>query len=346
MEMMETALNPTERELKRLFLSHPSLDLQSPHPMGHFLDILPAYTAVIEDREGAFPTNRLLTESPFLQGSDIAINQHMRYMPPFLHGHTFFETIFVAHGACVNHISGNRLEMQAGNICIIAPYTDHALGAFSDDAIIYNLVMRPITFHRGFLDIMPKGSILYSFFENILNSKGKDSFVLFRSPEDAQLRTVFTEMVRVYDARSSYYNSLISLLSGLFFVQLLSKYERDIVLSEALDRHQQDIGIVQIFRYITEHLQSVTLTELSGHFGYSERQMARILNTYTGKNFVELVRLERLTKAAELLKNPEIAVHDAAEMVGYPNYKYFHRLFCEQYQKTPVQFRKAILSVE
>lgn len=338
MEQME--LNPLENALRKLYDTHPFLDLRIPHPMSYFFDILPEYSAIIQDREGAFPTGSLLTESPFLHGLDIAINRHSRYMPPFLHGHTFFETIFVAGGSCVNHVSGKDIEMKAGNVCIIAPFTDHALSAFSDDAIIYNLLMRSSTFQQAFMSIMPRGSILYTFFNNILNSRGEDSFVLFRAPEDRQILHTFLAMVNAYEEKNSYYSSMANLLSGVFFVLILSKYEQTILLSKALDRHLQDISIMQIFRYITEHLQSISLAKLSTHFGYSERQMARILNTYTGKNFVELVRLERLTKATELLKNPETGISDVAWMVGYPNYKYFYRLFCGQYHNTPTQYRK------
>ena len=338
--MEQTALNRLENALKKLYDTHSFLDLRIPHPMSYFFDILPEYSTIIQDREGAFPTSSLLTESPFLHGLDIAINRHSRYMPPFLHGHTFFETIFVAGGSCVNHISGKAIEMKAGNVCIIAPYTDHALSAFSDDAIIYNLLMRSSTFQQTFMNIMPQGSILYTFFNNILNSKEKDSIIFFRAPEDQEILHTFLAMVNAYEEKNSYYSSMVNLLSGVFFVLILSKYEQSIQLSEAPDRHLQDISVMQIFRYITEHLQSVSLEKLSAHFGYSERQMARILNTYTGKNYVELVRLERLTKASELLKNPETDVSDVAWMVGYPNYKYFYRLFCEQYHKTPVQYRK------
>lgn len=68
---------------------------------------------------------------------------------------------------------------------------------------------------------------------------------------------------------------------------------------------KQEKNIIFILKYIELHYATLTLPELSAFFNYSERQLTRILKNYTGKTFSTLIQDIRLSRAAELLKQPD-----------------------------------------
>lgn len=53
--------------------------------------------------------------------------------------------------------------MHTGDICIVAPETVHAVSAFSDDCIIYNVTIRSAAFEQTFLNPLPQHGILFDF---------------------------------------------------------------------------------------------------------------------------------------------------------------------------------------
>lgn len=71
--------------------------------------------------------------------------------------------------------------MKAGEICIVAPETVHAMSVFSDDCVVYNLIIRSATFERTFLDALPKDSILYIFSQNPYISLAKNHVYILRN---------------------------------------------------------------------------------------------------------------------------------------------------------------------
>ncbi|NLN04814.1 MAG: hypothetical protein GX166_08380 [Clostridiaceae bacterium] len=52
---------------------------------------------------------------------NIKIVRHNRYNPLFPHSHAFFEMIYVYEGRCENTIEGKLINMEQGDICIVAP---------------------------------------------------------------------------------------------------------------------------------------------------------------------------------------------------------------------------------
>jgi two-component system response regulator YesN len=58
-----------------------------------------------------------------------------------------------------------------------------------------------------------------------------------------------------------------------------------------------------------------------------------------GKPFNEYVRDKRMEKAKELLVSTQLPILQIAENVGYPNEKYFSRLFRELEGVTPSEYR-------
>ena len=89
---------------------------------------------------------------------------------------------------------------------------------------------------------------------------------------------------------------------------------------------KQEKNIIFILKYIELHYATLTLPKLSAFFNYSERQLTRILKNYTGKTFSTLIQDIRLSRAAELLKQPTLPVTTVMEEIGYSNITHFYKI--------------------
>lgn len=337
----------TEKEYKKIFEQYPNANLnraksiQEIHSLvPELMDLLdaPELLRLLPPQDFRYAANNL-QECYFPVDLDVLIIPALRYAPAFLHSHSFFEVICVLNGECDNIFSSNTLHMKAGEICIVAPETVHALSVFSDDCIVYNLIIRSATFESTFLDALPKDSILYLFFTKSLYQSGEKSCLYFKKPQDAHLQKLILEMHHEMKQQRRYYGTMLNAMLTTFFIHLLRKYEKDVVFPNAQHKKYEE-NLIFILKYIENNYKTITLKELSNFFGYSERQMIRILKTYTGENFTSLIRSAKLSKACELLKHPDIRLSDIISEVGYSNASHFYDSFRKKYGQTPAEYRQ------
>lgn len=337
----------TEKKYKKIFQQYPDANLnqaksiQEIHKLvPELMDLLdaPELLRLLPPQDFRYAANNL-QERYFPVDIDVLIMPVLRYAPAFLHSHSFFEVICVLNGECDNIFSSNTLHMKAGEICIVAPETVHALSVFSDDCVVYNLIIRSATFESTFLDALPTDSILYLFFTKSLYQSGEKSCLYFKTPQDRTLQQLILEMHREMKQQSRYYGTMLNAMLTTFFIHLLRKYEKDVLFPNPQHKKQEE-NLIFILKYIENNYKTITLKDLSAFFGYSERQMIRILKTYTGESFTSLIRSAKLSKACELLKHPDIRLSDIISEVGYSNASHFYDSFRKKYGITPAEYRQ------
>ncbi len=92
--------------------------------------------------------------------------------------------------------------------------------------------------------------------------------------------------------------------------------------------------------YIDNNICTVTLTELAKELDYSPVYTGSLIKKLTGKSYVDYLQSKRLELATHLLKNSEMPVKDIIQCCGYQNESYFRKIFKQQYNKTPLQYRR------
>lgn len=80
---------------------------------------------------------------------DVFIIRHPRYTRPAPHVHNYFEINFVASGSCTFVFEKSKRTMQAGELCIIAPSSEHDL-TIDDDSTVFCIMLRKSTFDTTF----------------------------------------------------------------------------------------------------------------------------------------------------------------------------------------------------
>ena len=333
------ALDEIEKTFKELYQKYPKEMSAEIEPAG-LADLLRRRHA---DLPGSLliPLEQALTEAGlFKEGESIAICRHKRYLPPIRHSHSFIEIIYVCSGACENTVDGQPVSLEAGDVCILAPENVHTLSVFSDDALVYNILVRTSTFDTTFFGLLSDRDVLSRFFMQVLYGQQENSYLIFRTGNRSNLADFFHFLLSESQEAQDYKNRMMNSLFTSFMIVLLRHHEKDVLLPQG---HQLSGGkdLMLILNYIQSNFAHLTLDGLAGFFGYSSRHMARLVRESSGMGFRELVNNLRLKRAALLLENPENSISAVMDAAGYSDASSFYRLFKQAYQQTPVEYRES-----
>jgi AraC family transcriptional activator of pobA len=130
-----------------------------------------------------------------------------------------------------------------------------------------------------------------------------------------------------------------------------------LVETARLKRDARDAGLVSPrpearlaarFRDLVESRfrQSVTIAELAGELGASEKQLRLACRRAGGHTPLGHLRARRLLEARRLLTYSAMTVSEIAYSLGFDDPAYFSRFFSSQVGESPVEFRAAARRIE
>ena len=340
-DMTMIPLNETEQAFRDASRAVPALK-ECTDILSTEIPMYSAQAGIDLDALTPVPLSENLSEDQFFEaGTNIALFRHLRYLPPVRHSHRFFELTYVLSGTCRNRIGSELISMQEGDVCIIAPDHEHALSAFTDDAVIYNVLIRSSTFETAFFGTLSGRDVLSAFFSHALYGGDSASHILFRTEQDSELSALFQQLILEDQEARKYRARLMDTIITAFFILLLRRHEQDIILPDSKSPGQDD-RLVYMLNYIQANYSHISVRELAAFFHYSERQISRLIKEYTGMNFPDLIRHLKLSRACELLTNPDLPVTTVMETVGYADLSSFYKAFKACYGMTPAQYREQL----
>ncbi|MBQ8606396.1 MAG: helix-turn-helix transcriptional regulator [Clostridia bacterium] len=99
--------------------------------------------------------------------------------------------------------------------------------------------------------------------------------------------------------------------------------------------------IRRIVDYIEQNFDNeLSTAALCEHFGYTQGHFCRKFKKATGLTPVTYIKIYRLEKAFNMLKDGEGSVCEIAEKCGFPDSNYFTRCFKAHYKFPPTHYKK------
>lgn len=98
--------------------------------------------------------------------------------------------------------------------------------------------------------------------------------------------------------------------------------------------------IEQIYSYIDKnYMNELSISTIAEHVFLTPNYVSLIFKQTTNMTVIEYITKIRIEKAKELLKSPDLKIFEIAEMVGYPNPRYFSKVFKKVTSLHPSQYK-------
>ena len=130
---------------------------------------------------------------------------------------------------------------------------------------------------------------------------------------------------------------LVDFFLAALLTHLLRTYEPKGELDDVAWERAELIGTVR--QYIGQHYQEGNLQQMAADLGYERTYLSKFVRQATGSTFKQLVNVERMRRAALLLRGTTKPIYEIAEEVGLANLTSFYQRFRDYAGCTPQAYR-------
>ena len=282
-------------------------------------------------------------EHYFSEQQSITAGHALRYMPAYWNSSDFFEIYYSFSGKTSMWIHDEQLILTPGQIILFPPGTTKAHTCIDDDCSLMYFMLRASTFTQTFAQQLSNQSVMSMFFQQALFGTGRTDYLIFDTDIDPDLEFLLYAIYCEQVSESSYSGQLVNSFMQSFFLLLLQRYEKNILLPPVNPLHWKP-EFSNIFNYIQTNFSSVTMETLSREFGYSRKQLSRIVFHCTGMTFADLTLRLRMEHAAILLHRRNLPMQEIAAAVGYSTLSSFYRAFQNYFKCTPRKYADTEIS--
>lgn len=252
------------------------------------------------------------------------------------HIYSYVIITYCLNGTFPISIDGTPFPLQPGECLVRDRHVPNSVEATDSEVIAINLILADEFFEGRLLDGMAG---LGSSFATELMSVGAshDRYRVYRTSEDEFVRTCVERILCEElepDATSAY---LVDFFLAALLTHLLCTYERDVAPADEAFQRNELMGTVR--QYIAMHYQEGNLSMMASDLGYERTYLSKFVRQTTGSTFKQLVNVERMRRAALLLRGTTRPIYEIAEEVGLSNLTSFYQRFREWAGCTPQEYR-------
>lgn len=249
-----------------------------------------------------------------------------------IHWHTPIEIILPFENTYKVVCGNNTINLNEGDILIIAPGTLHHLYA-------------PATGHRMILQVDNSLMSILKDLESVI-SLISPYVVITQDTAPDIYKDIHKLMVEIFDE----YFSNSSLREACVFSKLIQvfvllgrqyQYSEKDSADSANTKHQEYTKIfLDVCDYINKHCcENLSLDQIADLTGFSKYHFSRLFKQFTGISFYKYLNKKRIMRAEQLLIDPEILITEAAHRSGFSSISSFIRMFKIYKNCTPTEFR-------
>lgn len=270
------------------------------------------------------------------KGRLIEIRPHTRFAYFPKHRHNYVEMVYMCKGSTTHIINGNeKIVLGEGDLLFLNQHAVHEIMPAASTDLAVNFIILPEFFDRS-LAMIEQDNVLRHFLISALTGEmsGVD-FLYFKAKDILPVENLIENMLWTLIEKKPHTNTIVSVTMGLILLNLSTFSE----IPESGDDYEHAL-IYKVLKYIETNYKAGTLSEISGNLNLPEYTVSRLLKKYTGHNFKELLKQQKLQQAVFFLENSNMSIDNIIESLGYNNSSFFYRSFKDKYGVSPNNYRK------
>ncbi|MDF2611975.1 MAG: transcriptional regulator, AraC family [Lachnospiraceae bacterium] len=275
------------------------------------------------------------------RGKLIDIRPHTRFLAFPKHKHNYIEIIYMCAGETTHMINDTyEVVLKQGDLLFLNQNSFHEILPAGKEDIAINFIVLPEFFDVAFR-MMDDVNVLRDFLIGALRQDTSEAdYLLFKVAEVLPIQNLIENMIWSLLYQSSNNRLVNQTTMGLLFLHLLNHTDK--IEQNAPKQYERKI-IFSVLRYIEENYKNASLGELASQLKQPMYQLSKLIKSYSGHTYKELLQVKRLNQAIYLLSSTNLSIADIIVAVGYDNTSYFHRVFKERYGVTPKEYRDKLI---
>ena len=262
-----------------------------------------------------------------LNDINIFINNKGDYYP-YEHTHSFYEFIFLANGSIINTINGEQVVLTKNTLAILKPNSIHKiLLNNSSDFLLFNLEV-----NAQFLNNLSKNMSLDDL-DSLITSPV--TYLQCSNSEYFEINQLFNiaHQQPTFPLKQFYLKLLVvKFLTKLTINQYNTPYVNNEPSSEIVDLVLQELNNPDNFR--------LSNNKICTKLNYTQEYVIRLFKKANLDSPNKIFLKNKLNYAATLLGSSKIRIIDIAEMCGIYSISYFNKVFKNEFNKSPSQWRR------
>lgn len=278
-----------------------------------------------------------LNSSPF-QSEGMIIKRASRFYQEPMAACNAIAIRYVYSGVSATTVEHGQLTLREGDLCLLS--SGLALSQRLDrvEDLVFTLIFSREQLIRRIVERAQQSNVVTRFCMNhIMEARQPHNYILFHGAQNERVRPIVERLLCEYIDVDEFSRGMVdALVPQLVYEMLRCPYEFD-----ETPEGRRDVAMAEMIDYVDSHFSTVSLNELSGRFGYTEKYTSKIFKRATGQTFKSYVNEKRMRHAASLLSNTGLTVREVAVDCGLENMTHFYRQFSSYYSCTPKQYRVA-----
>lgn len=254
------------------------------------------------------------------------------------HWHPEIELTYVTEGEIIYQVNDKIYTLHAGEGLFCnsnALHTGHMIEQ-------QNCYYISITFHPRII-YGYEGSILHqNYVKPIVTAGSFGSF--FISPEilwQKEVLALMKEIYQLFSAHRDMFEFQIQQRLSSIWMFILENKKEEFQISDKKVRAGHDLErLREILTYIhTHYMEKITLEEIAERIGLCRAECCRFFKKHMNQSLFDYILYYRVEKSLLLLAQKNLSVTEIAEQTGFSSSSYYARIFKEQMNCSPSQYR-------
>ncbi|QIA65470.1 helix-turn-helix domain-containing protein [Vibrio astriarenae] len=267
------------------------------------------------------------------KGKMISIRKHTRYIHYPAHTHDYVELCYVLEGKSEQHIEGQKIRLNKGNILFMGPGAVHEILPSAKDDIVINFIVHKKFFNYIF-EFIDDSSSLSTFFIDAIFKNSTSKALIYDTLDNQPVESLLDDIIEQLTNKERFMEAKIKFLLGLLVIELIQD------TPQIIDKKSHESKVLaQVIGHIEKDLQQANLNNIAEQLNMKNYNLSKLIKKESGKTFNALLRDIRFNKFCELIKVTNVSINELAIEVGFSNTSDFYRKFRTKFGISPREYR-------